>query len=151
AAIQEWEAQADRQVSYGINGEPYSQGEQYEIRHNEVADDYEATQWLFGIVSRPSSVKQILAQVDPDFVESKDFNVPNTSTFLATFEFSDAWGNPIVAVFPGRTWADSFDPIDDRDQDGTLRTPLEKLCGVATPPTARSASSQPAPMASSAT
>ncbi|MHC4218381.1 MAG: type II secretion system protein [Planctomycetota bacterium] len=133
AAIQEWETQADRRVTYGINGEPYNQGEQYEIRRNEVNNDHEATAWLFAIISRPTAVKQILAQVDPEFVKSiDDLADPNdTSRMLVTFEFTDAWGNPIVAVFPGRTWADGFDLINDQDADGTLRTAIEKACGIA--------------------
>jgi type II secretory pathway pseudopilin PulG len=133
AALQEWEALADRQVTYGINGQPYNQGEQYEIRPDAVADDYEATQWLFAIIGKPESVRHILAQVDPEFVtQIPEFQIPDTNTVVETFEFKDAWGNPIVAVFPGRPWADGVDPLVDRDADGTLRTPIERACGIAT-------------------
>jgi type II secretory pathway pseudopilin PulG len=121
AAIQEWEAQADRQVSFGINEQPYNQGERYEIQQpvnsgdldQFVEDSHVATQWLFTIISRPSSVKQILAQVDPEFVEQG--------------VVQDDAGNDV----PGRTWADGYDAIDDRDSDGTLRADLEKMCGIA--------------------
>jgi type II secretory pathway pseudopilin PulG len=138
AAIQEWEAQADRQVSFGINEQPYNQGERYEIQQpvnsgdldQFVEDSHVATQWLFTIISRPSSVKQILAQVDPEFVEQGVVQ-DDAGNDVDTFVVRDAWGNPIVAVFPGRTWADGYDAIDDRDSDGTLRADLEKMCGIA--------------------
>jgi prepilin-type N-terminal cleavage/methylation domain-containing protein len=139
AALQEWEAQADRKITYGIYDQPYGQGEQYEIHQPVYSGDLDqfldeshvATRWLFSIISRPSSVKQILAQVDPEFVV-QDTVTDNIGNEFDTFVFSDAWGKPIIAVFPGRTWADGFDPVLDRDQDGTLRTPIEKVCGVTT-------------------
>ena len=135
-AIQEWEAQADRQVTYGIKDEPYG-NEQYEIEQPAIMDQQsarDATAWLFAIISRPTSVKPILAQVDPDFVQPIDFTVPDTNIVLATLEFSDAWGNPIVAVFPGRTWVDGDDINYSymRDSDGTILTPVERVCGGTT-------------------
>ncbi|MHC5047299.1 MAG: hypothetical protein ACYTGY_12175, partial [Planctomycetota bacterium] len=93
----------------------------------------DSTAWLLAIISRPASVKQILAQVGPEFVEPIDFTDPNDNV-LATFEFTDAWDSPIVAVFPGRTWVNGDDTNFSyyRDTDGTIRTPLEDVCGGAT-------------------
>ncbi|MHC4082098.1 MAG: type II secretion system protein [Planctomycetota bacterium] len=136
AAIQAWEAQADRQITYGKYNEPYGQGEQYEIEQPAMIDEQsirDSTAWLLAIISRPASVKQILAQVGPEFVEPIDFTDPNDNV-LATFEFTDAWDSPIVAVFPGRTWVNGDDTNFSyyRDTDGTIRTPLEDVCGGAT-------------------
>ncbi|MHC4320367.1 MAG: type II secretion system protein [Planctomycetota bacterium] len=135
-ALQEWEASADRKISYGLNNEPYNQGEQYEIQQPVYSGDldsfldesHDATKWLFSIISRPTSVKQILAQVDPEVVAQTV--VGDQGFEVDTFEFSDAWGHPIIAVFPGRTWADNFDDPDYRDSDGTIRAPIEWVCGV---------------------
>jgi prepilin-type N-terminal cleavage/methylation domain-containing protein len=129
-AMQEWEAVADRQITYGVDGLPYGD-EVYEIKPDQVATEQEATDWLMAIISRPASVRQILAQIDPDAVEQvDDFVDPVTGSVLPTIRVKDAWDNQIVAVFPGRTWVD-VDPVADRDDDGTIRTDLEKRRAVA--------------------
>jgi type II secretory pathway pseudopilin PulG len=137
AALQEWEAVADRKISFGLDGEPYNQGEQYEIQQPVYSGDldqflgesHDATKWLFSIISRPSSVKQILAQVDPEAVE-QDIVESDVGNVFDTIVFADAWGNPIIAVFPGRSWADGYDDADNRDPDGTIRPHIELVCGV---------------------
>ena len=133
-AIQEWEAIADRQVSYGVDDLPYDQGERYEIKSN-LVDEYEATDWLMAIISKPSAVKRILAQIDPELVEEDTFEYDDPDTgatiSLATIRIKDAWDTQIVTVFPGRTWVDPPDAVPDRDADGTIRTDLEKRCGIA--------------------
>ena len=59
----------------------------------------------------------------------------DSSRSFETYIFSDAWGNPIYAVFPGRTWTvkpgwDDDDHYDARDVDGTIRTETEVICGI---------------------
>jgi type II secretory pathway pseudopilin PulG len=140
AAIQEWEAQADRRVTYGIDDKPCT-GDQYEVDQSDATDpdqmlkDARLATWrLFEIIGRPATVKQILAQVDLEAVAQEEDEVDPTTVWL---KFFDAWGEPIVAVFPGRTWVqgqcnqDDQADYGDRDRDSTIRTFLETACGAA--------------------
>ncbi len=43
----------------------------------------------------------------------------------------DAWQLPVRVVHPGRLWLDDPAETEDRDDDGTIRTPLERIYGVA--------------------
>ncbi len=139
AAIQEWEAQADRQVTYGIDDQPYNQNEVYEIREPvfPLTTDESAlvTNKLMAILLRSQGSKQILAQIDPEFarfdrVDRDDDGTDDAETLIVT----DAWGNPLSAVLPGRMWVSSdfnnFDYV--RNPDGTIQTETERLCGIAT-------------------
>jgi type II secretory pathway pseudopilin PulG len=140
AAMQEWEAQADRRITYGVDGQPYGQGEQYEIQQpvdtgdpaQLLSESHDATLWLLAIISRPTSVKQILAQVAPEYVKQTTVGDPGFE--VDTFICADAWDNPIVAVFPGRTWVDGDEANFNylRDSDGTIQNDLEIRCGIAT-------------------
>ncbi len=122
AAVQEWEAQSDRKVSY--DSQPAT-GEVYDIVQPDSGspddDAEEITDALFVIIARSTAVKQILAQVDPQFVRVD----PEDPEDL---EFRDAWGNLIVAILPGRAWV-TGDPPADREADGTIQTVIERACG----------------------
>jgi len=140
AAIQEWEAQADRQVTYGIDdqpvlGDPVS--ELYEIRQPINVTDAESalvTKKLMAILLRSQGSKQILAQINPEFtrfdkVDHDDDGTADVETLIVT----DAWGNPLAAVLPGRVWVnDDFGNFDYvRNPDGTIQTETEEFCGIA--------------------
>ncbi len=137
AAIQEWEAQADRQVTFGIDGQPYDQFEVYEIRQpdNGAPDESElVTRKLMAILLRSQGSKQILAQINPEFtrfdkVDHDDDGTADVETLIVT----DAWGNPLAAVLPGRVWVnDDFGNFDYvRNPDGTIQTETEEFCGIA--------------------
>ena len=137
-AVQEWELQADRQVSYGINGEPPQlpglPPPVYEIQQD-ATNDIEATAHLFVILGRNTGVQDIFKLVDPEFVRppDEDDNVGPHPDFpnAQLLSFRDAWGNPIVAVFSGRVWDSNFDAPQDRDADNTIRTGTETQCGIA--------------------
>ena len=138
ATIQEWEAQADRQVTYGIYGQPYSQNEVYEIREPvspvTALEGELVTNKLMAILLRSQGSKQILAQIDPEFTRfgtvdhDDDPDTPPVETLIVT----DAWGNALSAVLPGRVWvASDFDNFDYvRNPDGSIQTPTETICGV---------------------
>ncbi|MHC5007591.1 MAG: type II secretion system protein [Planctomycetota bacterium] len=140
AAMQEWEAQADRRVTYGIENKPCP-GDVYEIAQSDATDpdqmleDARLATWeLFRIIGRPTSVKQILAQVDLEAVAQEE---DEDDPAIVWLKFFDAWGEPIVAVFPGRTWVqgpcnqDDQADYGDRDRDSTIRTFVEAACGGA--------------------
>jgi prepilin-type N-terminal cleavage/methylation domain-containing protein len=133
-AIQEWEAVADRRISYGQDDQPYG-GEVYEIKANMV-DEQEATDWLMTIITKPESVRKILAQINPDAVEDHvEFVNPDTNEQVYTMRVKDAWDHQIIAVFPGRTWMNDADDGNlytyQRDADGTIRTEQEEHRAIA--------------------
>ena len=136
-AIQEWEAQADRQVTYGIDDQPYDQNEVYEIRQPEFVTDDESllvTKKLMAILLRTQAAKEILAQIDPEFARFDTVDPDdNGNTEVETLIVTDAWGNPLSAVLPGRVWVNSdfsnFEYV--RNPDGTIQTETEQFCGIA--------------------
>ena len=135
SAIQEWQTQADRSVTYGKPDEPFDREESYEILQPNSPDESAAilvTKKLLAIIMRPESIRQILAQIDPEFTEHNEFDHDDdTSTDdVETMIVSDAWGNPYIAVLPGRLWVVGDDTYV-RDDDGSIQTEIEKMCGVA--------------------
>ncbi len=139
AAIQEWEAQADRQITYGIEGQPYNQNEVYEVRQPDpltAAESAVVTKKFMAILLRSQGSKQILAQIDPEFARfaTVDHDDDTTTVEVDTLVVSDAWGNALFAVLPGRVWVNSdFGNFDYfRNPDGTIQTATEKICGVVT-------------------
>lgn len=135
SAVREWQTQADRSVTYGKPDEPFG-GEEYEILQPDAPVDESAailvTKKLLAIIMRPESIRQILAQIDPEFTEHNEFDHDDdTSTDdVETMIVSDAWGHPYIAVLPGRVWVVGVDTYV-RDDDGSIQTEIEKICGVA--------------------
>lgn len=130
-AVLEWQAAMDRQVTYGVPDEPVG-GARYEIEepssHSPLLDE-QMTEQLIAIMMRNGTVREILAQIDPDMVEHEQFTVGGQT--YDTLEIRDAWGSPITAVFPGRLWDSGNDQASPRDEDGTIRTLCERTCGIA--------------------
>lgn len=122
-ALREWELQADRTISYGDGGG-------FDLDWNTLDEPTEPTEALLMVIGKSEPVRRILAQIDPDFTEvteeNHDFAPGVTSRVLRIY---DAWGAPIVAVFPGRPWIQG--DIGTPDPDGTIRTAAETECGVA--------------------
>ena len=147
-ALREWEAQADRQVTYGKPNEPTHLGNPYvyEIPQPDLSDPDDGeivTQRLFAILMRSQSIREILARIDPEFTLLGDDGQPPTvfpdddqgTVAVETMIVADAWGTPLAAVLPGRLWV-ADDPAvfgyrAQPDDDGTIRTEIELVCGVA--------------------
>ena len=81
------------------------------------------------------SCRSILSGIDPGLIEA----IPGTTTPVSSVVrsvFRDAWGSPILVVFPGR---DIYTDLDGqpatggtlRDEDGTIRTKAERILGPA--------------------
>lgn len=119
-AVKQWEIAADRQLSWGIEDVPFI-GVVYDIGADELAE-FQLTQ-LLGRISTNQSARDILAQIDNDFLQQYDVN------FL---KLVDPWGAQIYLIHPGRV-ADPLNfPGDNADDpDGTIRTPYEIQFGVA--------------------
>ncbi len=149
AAIQEWERSADRQLSWGKDDDPT--GSVYDMQgavgQSPLTPEILVITELLQTISRPSAVKQIVAQIDPDFIHtyrSGEYPVwiqtPDESEMDMRFDGEitvlDAWGWPIYATHPGRVRDPNVFPIDGNsaypaDQDGSVHTYNEDLYGVA--------------------
>lgn len=143
-ALQEWESAADRKISWGKLDEPYS---------GATWDMLDGTPHVFTLtevlraISRSPNVKEILAQIDPQFVHTYDSS-GQTPSWLAVLDpldpdpnaslapsqhdsgdwdgglaILDTWGRPIRAVHAGRLYDTTAFPSDDfgtPDTDGTI-------------------------------
>ena len=140
AAVQEWQAQSDRQVTYGLNDEPPPLdpvlSPVYEIREQVDLDDesesVRVTADLIVIISRSAGIKEMLAQINSEFVRESDTTADPGFPVTQRLDILDAWGKPIIAVFPGREWEQTFDAGIPRSEDGTIQTAVEGVCGTAT-------------------
>ena len=149
-ATQEWERQADRQLSWGRDGNPT--GSVYDMQGLVGQPPWTAEilviTELLQTISRPSAVKQIVAQIDPDFIHTYRageypvwIQTPQERTqmdmrFDGEITVLDAWGSPIYATHPGRVRDPNVFPNEDNDaypgdQDGTVHTYNEDIYGVA--------------------
>jgi prepilin-type N-terminal cleavage/methylation domain-containing protein len=142
-AVQEWEVAAQQSVLFGINDEPCSFTERYQLDQlvgaGTIPTQQQArriTEQMWELFARNAEVRELLARISPSFLE--EINADD-ETYLSSrsFRIRDAWGNPIIAVMPGRAFANrcpngsaANEPYT-RDRDGTIRTPYEVRYGVA--------------------
>ncbi|MCP4837458.1 MAG: type II secretion system protein, partial [Phycisphaera sp.] len=88
---------------------------------------------LFQMMARTEAAEEIIAKLDPAlFLPVRMANglpLPNNQS-LSTLV--DPWGATIAVVFPGRKWRQAdFDQFGtERDEDGTIRTNLERKFGI---------------------
>ena len=141
AAVQEWEAQADRQVTYGIDDQPDPDDDVYEVYEIRepvfpvtTLEGELVTNKLMAIILRSQGSRQILAQIDPEFTRfgTVDHDDDPATPAVETLIVTDAWGSALSAVLPGRVWVASdfgnFDYV--RNPDGSIQTATETICGV---------------------
>ena len=122
-AVKQWQIAADRQLSWGTENLPFN-GVIYDINEPDSAD-VQLTQ-LLRRISTNQSARDILAQIDDDFLQQEAGNLE--------LKLVDPWGNQICLIHPGRV----SDPInfpgddpDEADLDRTIRTNHENVFGVA--------------------
>ena len=143
-ALGEWEATADRKISWG-------DGPEYDMQEVETTAIFMITE-LLNTTARSSPVREIIAQIDPDFVHTyrkdkyppwintttlKDkmntkwavghVPLPNDSRASLGLAVIDAWEQPFWVVHPGRVADPNKNVIDP---DGTMRT-VSELAGGA--------------------
>jgi type II secretory pathway pseudopilin PulG len=139
-AMQEWERQVDRRVTFpGTAGEgntgnwdvPFNpvlpgEGGLAPPFNNSLPD--QRTVALLETISKQQQAREILAKLPVD--NFKNIKLAGVG-MSALKHVADAWGTPIVAVFPGREWRTG--DAGDADLDGTLRSASEdNINGTAT-------------------
>lgn len=164
-ALTEWELAMGRSITFGIDGEPCGADERYEIpqeRQNgnpvgatppwtgptAEADAFEdaehITDRIWALIRASQSATEILARIDPEYLEEEDVEMPDGSV-RPTFHIKDAWGNEILAIHPGRKYRQptlgpggcagdvpyNIGNGKTHDDDGSIRTAFEKRFGVA--------------------
>ena len=67
-ALQEWEIAADRKLSWGDGATYDMQGDPTSLYPDSLTDDIFIISELLDTVARPSQVKDIIANIDPEFV-----------------------------------------------------------------------------------
>lgn len=146
AAVQQWELQADRKLTWSQTGDSAA--------HQAAADVHENTEQVLiitevlRVIMKSPAVREIIARIDPSLIYTYTHGVyppwidtPPEQSDLDTLvkdgdiTVLDAWGLPVYATHPGRTWvaATDSDPYYPTapDPDGTLRTYNEEIYGVA--------------------
>ena len=143
AAMQEWEQSADRQLTWwqeaGPGDDDYLISDRFDI-HSDTAEELIITEML-DVITRPSQIKQIIAQIAPEFVYTYREGAvppwidppvePQLEDFIGSLTVLDAWGWPIYATHPGRIWRESDGMYPPRNDDGTIQTYNEESYGVA--------------------
>jgi prepilin-type N-terminal cleavage/methylation domain-containing protein len=110
------------------------------------------TDFLIAALLRRAEFEQMITSIDSKFIRRIDINDPpdnldtdlshftdgsspyfNQDTVEYIYRFVDAWDRPILAIMPGRVYSNrcSENASYFRDADGTIRTPLENIFGVA--------------------
>jgi len=88
---------------------------------------FRRTAHLIDLISKQTGAQAILLQLPSDLYRRMQKPGLSAPTFYELREVNDAWGNPIVAVFPGREWVPADQTLwGNPDQDGTIRTAGEK-------------------------
>lgn len=112
-AIKEWEVVSGRKLSWGTGGI-------YDLP-SDVGPTFQLDRALARI-QKVDSVKQILANIDSDFLQQVD-NGSNPPTL----HLVDPWGEAVCLIHPG-----SVDNVNSptEDSDGTIRTAYENVYGL---------------------
>jgi prepilin-type N-terminal cleavage/methylation domain-containing protein len=124
-ALQEWETAADRQLTYGTNGQPNAI-DRYDIQADLTpgdADDGELTRRVLFRLLKHSGANAVLAQLDTDALrQHPDTSLPSELQRMIV----DPWDKEYLVIFPG--------PLDSNvpavDDDGTLRSEFENRYGI---------------------
>ena len=147
-AMQEWQRIAERPLSWGED-DPDT-GASYDLQGKigalPITPEILVITELLEVINRPDSVKNIIAQIDSDFIfryvteqypawiKPKDEN--DMDGFTGGITVLDAWGWPIYATHPGRVANPDVFLVDDMptlypiDEDGTVNTYNEGIYGT---------------------
>ncbi len=160
-ALQEWEAAADRKLSWGKDTMPFPgstydlQGDPASLYGSSSTEDIFIISELLDTVARPGQVKDIIAKIDPEFVHTYEPGPPYPSWIQNPSQESavdDKWGvmhgppglppslPPSLVILDA--WGTPIYPTHPgpiwhaaasagRDDDGTMRIENETFYGIA--------------------
>ena len=127
-AIKEWELISSRKLSWGKDDDP--PGSFYDIQGYDSQGDIEPIIQLdqaLARIQKVDSVKQILANIDSDFLQQIELDGGQIAPHLV-----DPWGKAVCLIHPGRVVNSYFgDNPSLADDDGTILTNNEMQSGVA--------------------
>ncbi|MCH8344288.1 MAG: prepilin-type N-terminal cleavage/methylation domain-containing protein [Planctomycetes bacterium] len=136
-AVKEWELAADRKLSWWDPLDPPDLRDGADV-HGDIPEVFIITEVL-DVITRPSQIKKIIAQIDPEFafiyqtqvyppwIDEPAEEQQQEAHFVGSLTILDAWGTPIYATHPGSVDANS----PPADLDGTIRTYNEDKYGGA--------------------
>ncbi len=120
-SMSEWQGDAERQISWGVDGLPF--GAKYDINPRTTLqetnpDDETMLQIVLEELRDNPSSNDILRQIDPEFMRTVDVDGEQLVEVL------DAWAKPLYVIHPGRVSEPrtfGSDAVFDSDEDGTVR------------------------------
>lgn len=140
AAVQQWETSVQRRVTYQNSTSAPDNSGVWDIAFSPTFPATPAapfngtnqtrfvrTSKLLDLIAQDSAAKEILAKIPAgNFGNVKRATAAaNGDQMMDAKGVLDAWGTPIVAVFPGRDWSSSDPSSVLKDFDGTIRCSAE--------------------------
>lgn len=140
--VQEYEAEADRRLSWGKSGWTANGIRNPRVRYdlNDGTPDFFVLSEVLETVLTAPTARAMLERIPAERLYQYEANeVPqwmvnrpeaeHIPDFAGTYAVLDAWGMPVYSTHPGRAWHSS-DAAALRDEDGTIRTGYEQRYGV---------------------
>ncbi|MHC4990586.1 MAG: type II secretion system protein [Planctomycetota bacterium] len=138
-AMETWELAADRQLTWWDVHDNVASKQHHDV-HGDTPEVLIITQML-SVIARHAEAREILERIQPEFMYTYGageypawIRTPDQQQHMNAYEGQltvlDAWGVPIYATHPGRSWSAAVDTQNGRDDDGTIRTYNERNYGV---------------------
>jgi type II secretory pathway pseudopilin PulG len=121
AALQDWEASSERQLTWGPEGFSTGTGTSLHFDLDSAKSGEEQMSQLLAKLNAVASSRQILSQINQRFLIKKPAQGSQPERLLV----KDPWGKEIVVLHPGHLPNASLFPGDastQLDADGTIRT-----------------------------
>lgn len=136
-AMEEWEAQAGRPITFGTYNQPA--GAVYDLMELPPATGRYLCVFLTTLLSQNEQSSSILRGIPSDLLREDKTTSPAASisytggniyapSVKPRSELVDTWGNRVAVVCPGRRWRVGDPGVPDAD--GTIRTVDENALGV---------------------
>jgi type II secretory pathway pseudopilin PulG len=144
-ALAEWETSARRQLSWWNYANPDDDPAHKDLAdiHGDTPESLIITEML-DLMLRVPSAAQIIGQIEPGLIytyrrgthppwimQEPGGAAQQDARFDGSITVLDAWGVPIYATHPGRTWIPADAAYGAADADGTIHTYNEMRYGVA--------------------
>jgi type II secretory pathway pseudopilin PulG len=126
-ALSEWKNAADRQLTYGVDDNPFN-GARYDIQEPQALGDDLPTHQLLAIIKKNTSANAMLSKIDQKLLKREENNQSVPANLKMGFD--DPWDKEVLTIFPGRKYIVGQEPSNVlKDSDGTIRTAYETAYG----------------------